>query len=131
MISAYVRAHWLGITGAGALVLLAIGAYCLRRHYKKRSSKPPSAPGARRYETGEYWQQRSRHLPGYVPHNTMAPTVSRGTQPVIQNIMPTIQHRPAVIQDNNLVPPPMSIGKGNRRSLDKPTAGPLARATSR
>jgi len=125
---------WIGVgIGAGALLLLAISAILLRRHLKKRRSRLPGAPGARTYETGEYWQQRSRHLPGYVPHSTMAPTVSRSAndQPVIQNIMPTVQHRPAVIQDNNLVPPPMSIGKGNRRSLDKPTSGGLARATSR
>lgn len=70
-----------------------IAVHYIRKYYKRRKQRLPGAKGARRYEVGEYWQQRQEYLPNYTPPKPLLPVASSTSS--MQPLMAQTASRPS------------------------------------
>lgn len=85
---------WLLLTTAIVFILCNIlVVHLVRRHYRKKKARLPSAPGARPYAPGEYWEGRLEYLPGYKPPEALRPVVAAVPVPATRSSMSQIPSR--------------------------------------
>lgn len=111
---------------AVVIVLTAIAGCFLRRRLRKRRERLPGHPNAPLYQPGEYWAQRERHLPGYVPPAQLLPVTSRTPDTLLR----VHSRLPAPILDSRLHPVPVMSERRNNTTPAR-THGPAVRVASR